>query len=41
MIAAARAPILARHGLDDRYPNALAVQRRFAELLHAKETRTH
>lgn len=31
-IAAARAPILARHGLANRYPDAAAVVARFAEL---------
>jgi 3'-phosphoadenosine 5'-phosphosulfate sulfotransferase (PAPS reductase)/FAD synthetase len=35
-IAAARAPILARHGLADLYPDSLAVIARFAELLAAK-----
>lgn len=33
VIAAARAPIVARHGLSDRYPTARAVRERFAELL--------
>jgi 3'-phosphoadenosine 5'-phosphosulfate sulfotransferase (PAPS reductase)/FAD synthetase len=38
-IATARAPILSRHGLDHRYPDALSVQRRFAELLADKRIR--
>lgn len=41
MIAAARAPILARHDLEDRYPDAPAVQRRFAELVQARTIRAH
>ena len=32
-IAAARRPILARHGLEDRYPSGAAVMTRFTELI--------
>lgn len=35
-IAACRAPILAHHGLADRFPDASAVRGRFAELLATK-----
>jgi 3'-phosphoadenosine 5'-phosphosulfate sulfotransferase (PAPS reductase)/FAD synthetase len=38
-IAAARAPILARHALADRYPTATAVRDRFDALLAEKERR--
>ena len=36
-IAAARLPILARHGLDNLYPTGAAVMDRFAQLMAAKE----
>lgn len=39
LIAAAREPLLLRHGLENRYPEAHAVRRRFAELLDAKATK--
>lgn len=38
-IASARAPLLLRHGLNDLYPDARAVRRRFGDLLDAKATR--
>lgn len=38
-IATARAPILFRHHLADRYPTAIAVRERFAELLALKDRR--
>lgn len=40
LIARCRAPILAHHGLADLYPDAGAVQSRFAELLSAKTARS-
>ncbi len=39
LIAKARAPILAHHGLADHFPDAAAVQARFAELLAVKAER--
>ena len=35
-IAAARAPILARHDLDNRFPDAAAIRGRFSDLMAAK-----
>ena len=35
-IAAARAGILSRHGLDNRFPDAISVRRRFADLIDAR-----
>ncbi|WP_235682096.1 phosphoadenosine phosphosulfate reductase family protein [Sphingobium yanoikuyae] len=40
LIAKARAPILAHHGLADHFPDAAAVQARFAHLLAIKAERT-
>ncbi|WP_066768077.1 phosphoadenosine phosphosulfate reductase domain-containing protein [Sphingobium sp. CCH11-B1] len=39
LIAKARAPILAHHGLADHFPDAAAVQARFADLLAMKAER--
>lgn len=38
-IAAARSPILQRHGLDNRFPESVDVRRRFEELIAAQESR--
>ena len=40
-IAAARSPILQRHGLDNRFPESVDVRRRFEELIAAQESRPH
>lgn len=40
-IAAARSPILQRHGLDNRFPKSVDVRRRFEELIAAQESRPH
>lgn len=40
LIAKARAPILAHHGLPDHFPDAAAVQARFADLLAVKAERS-
>lgn len=40
-IALARAPILDRHGLGNRYPDAGAVRQRFAELLDTRVSKAH
>jgi hypothetical protein len=36
VVAASRAPILARHGLANLYPDACAVRDRFADLITVK-----
>lgn len=38
-IAAARSPVLQRHGLDNRFPESVDVRRRFEELIAAQESR--
>lgn len=40
-IALARAPLLDRHALQNRYPDAGTVRQRFAELLDAKASKAH
>ena len=40
-IAAARSPVLQRHGLDNRFPEPVDVRRRFEELIAAQESRPH
>ncbi|RXR30887.1 hypothetical protein [Sphingobium fluviale] len=35
VVAVARAGILRRHGLDNRFPDAVSVRRRFAGLIDA------
>ncbi|MFD2427636.1 hypothetical protein ACFSUK_04405 [Sphingobium scionense] len=40
LIAKARAPILDHHGLADHFPDAAAVQARFANLLAIKAERS-
>lgn len=39
LIAAARAPLLSRHRLDNRYPHGPAVRARFAELIALRDPR--
>lgn len=40
-IASARASILHRHNLDNRFPESVDVRRRFEELIAAQESRAH
>jgi hypothetical protein len=40
-IADARALLLERHGLENRFPDANAIRRRFADLLDGKASRSN